>query len=301
MLQSDMGCVHQCELPWVPALNRPLSIAQGWPIFKPYYLCLPRVEKKRRNAIYICFCLGRTPWWVAYSRLHLLSRFWTSFLIVLLTAPTMAQGMWYAMTTLVPPPRFPNLSPCMGRYCAQAWNIFPLSQHQLAKLAQSWQTGWPSADSIPDTSVPLFGLILMAMATSEVRPVQTADSRIQNIMKKCYHFVSEWPTCLAHLIPDASGSDQSLPVGSGHCPVPLMHTHITHESCKCCCSGYGSTDLRLYTSTKLKIVNYRFYSLMHKKQNLYLNNISTLYLAKIYFNYQLLKYWRILKMGHFVK
>jgi hypothetical protein len=37
--------------------------------------------------------------------------------------------------------------------------------------------------------------------------------------------------------------------------------------------GYGSTDLRLYTSTKLKIVNYWLYSLMHKNQNLYLNNI----------------------------
>jgi hypothetical protein len=29
--------------------------------------------------------------------------------------------------------------------------------------------------------------------------------------------------------------------------------------------GYGSTDLRLYTSTKQKMVNYWFYSLMHKK------------------------------------
>jgi hypothetical protein len=37
--------------------------------------------------------------------------------------------------------------------------------------------------------------------------------------------------------------------------------------------GYGSTDLRLYISTKQKIVNYWLYSLMHKKQNLYLNNI----------------------------
>ncbi len=37
--------------------------------------------------------------------------------------------------------------------------------------------------------------------------------------------------------------------------------------------GYGSTDLRLYTSTKLKIVNYWFYSLKHKKQNVYLNII----------------------------
>jgi uncharacterized membrane protein len=40
-----------------------------------------------------------------------------------------------------------------------------------------------------------------------------------------------------------------------------------------CLNGYGSTDLRLYTSTKQKIVNYWFYSLMHKKQNLCLNNI----------------------------
>jgi hypothetical protein len=37
--------------------------------------------------------------------------------------------------------------------------------------------------------------------------------------------------------------------------------------------GYGSTDLRLYTSTKQKIANYWLYSVMHKKQNLYLNNI----------------------------
>jgi hypothetical protein len=29
--------------------------------------------------------------------------------------------------------------------------------------------------------------------------------------------------------------------------------------------SYGSTDLRLYTSTKLKIVIYWLYSLMHKK------------------------------------
>jgi hypothetical protein len=47
--------------------------------------------------------------------------------------------------------------------------------------------------------------------------------------------------------------------------------------------GYGSTDLRLYTSTKLKMVNYWFYSLMHKKRNLYLNDIKKLYFAKIYF------------------
>jgi hypothetical protein len=53
---------------------------------------------------------------------------------------------------------------------------------------------------------------------------------------------------------------------------------------------YGSTDLRLYTSAKLKIVNYWLYSLMHNKQNLYVNNIQELYLTKIYFNYQLLKY-----------
>ncbi len=37
--------------------------------------------------------------------------------------------------------------------------------------------------------------------------------------------------------------------------------------------GYSSTDLRLYTSTKQRIVHYLFYSLMHKEQNLYLNNI----------------------------
>ncbi len=41
----------------------------------------------------------------------------------------------------------------------------------------------------------------------------------------------------------------------------------------CLIFGHGSTDLRLYTSTKLKMVKYRFYSLKHKKQNLYLNNI----------------------------
>jgi hypothetical protein len=34
-----------------------------------------------------------------------------------------------------------------------------------------------------------------------------------------------------------------------------------------CRDGYGSTDLRLYTSTKPKMVNYWFYSLLHKKQN----------------------------------
>jgi hypothetical protein len=37
--------------------------------------------------------------------------------------------------------------------------------------------------------------------------------------------------------------------------------------------SYGSTDLQLYTSTKLKIVNYWLYSHMHRKQNLYLNNV----------------------------
>jgi hypothetical protein len=30
--------------------------------------------------------------------------------------------------------------------------------------------------------------------------------------------------------------------------------------------GYGSTDLQLYTSTKLKIVKYWLYSLMHKNK-----------------------------------
>jgi hypothetical protein len=38
-------------------------------------------------------------------------------------------------------------------------------------------------------------------------------------------------------------------------------------------AGDDSTDLRLYTSTKLKIVNHCLYSFKHKKQNLYLNNI----------------------------
>jgi hypothetical protein len=42
---------------------------------------------------------------------------------------------------------------------------------------------------------------------------------------------------------------------------------------------YGST----YTSTKLKMVNYWLYLLMHKKQNFYLNNIYKLYFSKIYF------------------
>jgi hypothetical protein len=38
--------------------------------------------------------------------------------------------------------------------------------------------------------------------------------------------------------------------------------------------GYGLTNLRLYTSTKLKMVNYWLYSLMHKKKKkLYSNNI----------------------------
>jgi hypothetical protein len=38
-------------------------------------------------------------------------------------------------------------------------------------------------------------------------------------------------------------------------------------------TGCGSTDLRLYTSTKLKIVKYWLYSLMHKKKHFYFNNI----------------------------
>jgi hypothetical protein len=37
--------------------------------------------------------------------------------------------------------------------------------------------------------------------------------------------------------------------------------------------GCDSTDLRHYTSTKQKIVNYWFYSIVHKKKKLYLNNI----------------------------
>jgi hypothetical protein len=37
--------------------------------------------------------------------------------------------------------------------------------------------------------------------------------------------------------------------------------------------GGGSTDLRLFISTKLTIVNYWLYSLMYNKQNYYLNNI----------------------------
>ncbi len=46
-------------------------------------------------------------------------------------------------------------------------------------------------------------------------------------------------------------------------------------------AGYGSTDLRLDTSTKLKMVNYWWYWPHHKKKNLYLNYIYKLYLTKI--------------------
>jgi hypothetical protein len=48
-------------------------------------------------------------------------------------------------------------------------------------------------------------------------------------------------------------------------------------------SGYGSTDLWLYTSTRLKIVHCCLCSTMHKRQKLYLINIYKLNLTKIYF------------------
>ncbi len=49
-------------------------------------------------------------------------------------------------------------------------------------------------------------------------------------------------------------------------------------------SGEGSTDLRLYTSIKLKNLNCWLYSPMHKKLNLYFNNFNKLYFTKIYFS-----------------
>jgi hypothetical protein len=52
-----------------------------------------------------------------------------------------------------------------------------------------------------------------------------------------------------------------------------------HHSIK----GHGSTDLRLDTSTKLKMVNYWWYRPHHKKQHLYLNNIYKIYFTKIFF------------------
>jgi hypothetical protein len=42
---------------------------------------------------------------------------------------------------------------------------------------------------------------------------------------------------------------------------------------------YGS----ICTSTKLKNVNCWLYSPMHKKQNVYFNNMNKLYFTKIYF------------------
>jgi hypothetical protein len=47
-------------------------------------------------------------------------------------------------------------------------------------------------------------------------------------------------------------------------------------------TGYGSTDLRLDISPKLKMVNYWWYWPHHKKKNLYLNYIYKLYLTKIF-------------------
>ncbi len=70
--------------------------------------------------------------------------------------------------------------------------------------------------------------------------------------------------------------------------------------------GYGSTDLRLDTSTKLKMVNYWWYWLHHKKKNLYLNNIHKLYLTKIFFKPSCIDILKILEKelfcsvkGHF--
>ncbi len=55
------------------------------------------------------------------------------------------------------------------------------------------------------------------------------------------------------------------------------------NSCRIALLGYGSTDLRLETSTKLKMVNYQWYRPHNKKQNLFLNNLYKLYLTKILF------------------
>jgi hypothetical protein len=47
--------------------------------------------------------------------------------------------------------------------------------------------------------------------------------------------------------------------------------------------GDGSTDLWLYTSTKLKIVNCWLHPPRHKKQNFNFNNMKKLYITEIYF------------------
>jgi hypothetical protein len=54
---------------------------------------------------------------------------------------------------------------------------------------------------------------------------------------------------------------------------PCKNVSVTECQLRVLAHGYGLTKLRLYTSTKLKIVNYWFYSHMYKNKNLYLNNI----------------------------
>ncbi len=93
-----------------------------------------------------------------------------------------------------------------------------------------------------------------------------------------WHSVSKWTDCLA---------SQKVDVLS-HCDIP------TH-----CNFGGGSTDLRLYTSTKLKNVNCWLYLPMHKKQNLYFNNMKKLYWTFKIFNCQILMYGRFLLKGYF--
>ncbi len=66
-------------------------------------------------------------------------------------------------------------------------------------------------------------------------------------------------------------------------------------------SGYGSTDLRLDTSTKLKMVTCWWYWHHHKKQNLYLNNIYKLYLTKVFFKPSCADILKILKKSYFVQ
>jgi hypothetical protein len=90
--------------------------------------------------------------------------------------------------------------------------------------------------------------------------------------------------CVAQILPpircsSAAFTNQSPSIYQCVCSSTLPnHQYVCslcscyHQSIRVCCSatpiGYGSTDLRLFTSTKLKIVNYWFYTLMHKKQNL---------------------------------
>jgi hypothetical protein len=72
--------------------------------------------------------------------------------------------------------------------------------------------------------------------------------------------------------------------------LPCMEDWGWAEALMWASLGDGSTDLRLYTSTKLKIVNYLLYSPMHKEQKLYWNNIKTLFKKDLFL---IIKYWYI--------